>query len=163
MEKIQDAIAKARATRKRTTDRSAPITDAINPAPIADAINPALIADAITPATLAVHIPPSPAQVADLWAALPAFAPKAAHLQRNRIVAFTSGREATAFDVIRTRLLQQMRANNWRRLAITDRDRLLQPSFLKARISQPDNILRPAIDLTVNSRSQRVVLRQSIH
>ena len=58
-------------------------------------------------------------QVAEHWAALPAFAPNAAHLQRNRIVAFTSGRAATPFDVIRTRLLQQMRANNWRRLAIT--------------------------------------------
>ena len=40
-------------------------------------------------------------------------------MARHRIVAFEGGREAVTFDVMRTRLLQQMRANNWRRLAIT--------------------------------------------
>ena len=108
VEKIQDAIAKARAVRGQ--DRPAahqPAATQATPLPAPEVT----VADA--------GPGPDPAQVAALWAALPAFAPKAAHLQRNRIVAFTPGREATAFDVIRTRLLQQMRTNGWRRLAIT--------------------------------------------
>lgn len=142
MEKIQDAIAKARDVRKRTLDRSDPaIAPADQTGPQSGRRTSRDVAETSldgipegTPQITGLHITgphitgaqtaprsglPQHEQIADHWAALPAFAPKAAHLQRNRIVAFTSGREATAFDVIRTRLLQQMRANNWRRLAIT--------------------------------------------
>lgn len=106
MEKIQDAIAKARAVRGQ--DRPAP-----------HASQPDTGHTTAVTATDDPGPAPDPAAVAAHWAALPAFAARAAHLQRNRIVAFTPGREATPFDVIRTRLLQQMRTNGWRRLAIT--------------------------------------------
>ena len=54
-----------------------------------------------------------------LWATLPGFTPLSANLERNLIVTHRAGPETTHFDMIRTRLLHQMRANDWRRVAIT--------------------------------------------
>ncbi len=53
------------------------------------------------------------------WAALPQFKPSIRRLRRNRIVAADGGRPAMDFDVIRTRMMQVMGANGWKRCAIT--------------------------------------------
>ena len=53
------------------------------------------------------------------WAALPGFAPAPGLLARGHIVTAAGGADAVPFDQMRTRLLQQMRANNWHRVAIT--------------------------------------------
>lgn len=95
MEKIQSAIAKARATRS-----AAQIAPESRPTP--DTMRNT------TPDTVAAH-----------WAALPSFEPATAHLAQSHIVAGVRGHEAAPFDLMRTRLLQQMRANNWRRVGIT--------------------------------------------
>ena len=87
MSTIQDAIAKARATR-----------------------------DTLEPSEAAT---PVPAGVTANWSALPAFKPSIRRLRRNRIVAADGGRPAMDFDVIRTRMMQVMAANNWKRVAIT--------------------------------------------
>lgn len=55
----------------------------------------------------------------DRWAALPLFEPTADHLAENRIVTRDSGAKSAPFDVLRTRALQQMTAQGWKRLAIT--------------------------------------------
>lgn len=94
MEKIQSAIAKARAARatkpgvaagRRQTHREA--------APVA--------------------------ATEEAWAELPVFEPTAKQLRKGRIVALAKGREATEFDKLRTRMLQQMQARGWKRVAIT--------------------------------------------
>ena len=104
MEKIQSAIAKARAEREGQP-APAPVTRRTRVAPAAVVVpEPEAL-----PAT----------DVAANWSALPVFEPNPRVLQRNRIVAYHGGKEAVHFDVMRTKLLQQMRANNWRRLAIT--------------------------------------------
>ena len=104
MEKIQTAIAKARAERE------------------GQPIPPPLTRRAAKAAAVVVPAKPEapPAiNVAGNWAALPQFEPNPRVLLRHRIVAYHGGKEAVHFDVMRTKLLQQMRANNWRRLAIT--------------------------------------------
>lgn len=53
------------------------------------------------------------------WSALARFDPKQAFLAQQRIVAYQTGQDALPYDVLRTRLLHEMRANNWRRVAIT--------------------------------------------
>lgn len=53
------------------------------------------------------------------WQALPEFNADRGRLARNRIVAQTGGSEAASFDVLRTKILQQARVNGWRRIAIT--------------------------------------------
>jgi len=57
------------------------------------------------------------------WLTLSEFRPDPKLMQRNHIVGFFSGREggkeAGVVDMMRTRILQEMRKNGWRRLAIT--------------------------------------------
>lgn len=55
----------------------------------------------------------------EAWNALLPLELSAPQMERNRIVALREGREAIGVDMMRTRVLQQMQANNWRRLAIT--------------------------------------------
>jgi len=80
----------------------------------------ALRAEAIAP-----DLPRSPdllhdeEAIAAAWSALPGFAVQARRLERAHVVTFAGGADAVSFDALRTRLLQQMRANGWRRVAIT--------------------------------------------
>jgi Mrp family chromosome partitioning ATPase len=99
MEKIQSAIAKARAARSGEAPAERPVP----------------------PATPAAPARPRGAssEIAAAWEALPAFIPPTALMLRNHVLAFEGGAGATPFNMLRTKLLQQMRANNWRRLAIT--------------------------------------------
>lgn len=96
MEKIQSAIAKARAERDS-------ITVGVGPVATAAPLN----AEPAAPGTT------------QAWAALKPLQLDAARLRDNRIVSFAGGHEAVSFDVMRTKVIQQMRANGWRRLAIT--------------------------------------------
>jgi protein-tyrosine kinase len=67
--------------------------------------------------------PPTPAppldRVTEAWQAIEEFSPPPRGLERNRVLTYAGGPAAAAFDMMRTRVLQQMRTNNWRRLAIT--------------------------------------------
>ncbi|MFN3972080.1 MAG: CpsD/CapB family tyrosine-protein kinase [Gemmobacter sp.] len=103
MERIQSAIAKARA------ERSNPIPAASLPMPEQPAVEKTLPAG------------PFFAQSAtdSHWVALAPFVPDPARLARQRIVTVAGGRDAVPFDVMRTRFLQQIRQNKWRRVAIT--------------------------------------------
>lgn len=57
--------------------------------------------------------------VADAWAAVEQHTVTAERMRGQRIVALSGGRDSTAIDVLRTKMLQQMRQNDWRRVAIT--------------------------------------------
>jgi len=79
----------------------------------------------VAPAPVAVA-PKNEPPVVDrpaVWKPLATFAPQAKQMARQRIVTFaTTGAAApgaVAFDMLRTKVLQQMRANGWKRLAIT--------------------------------------------
>ena len=101
MEKIQSAIAKARAARE-AQGRAQP---AAGTAPGAGAR-----VSGTAPVT----------SVDAAWLQLKDHTPDASLLRRNRIVTTGAAQEGTAqFDILRTKVLQQMRAQGWRRLAIT--------------------------------------------
>lgn len=112
MEKIQSAIEKARAAR-----------NTIEPAPAA--VSPGVSAGSAVvspagPSTEPSATEPSAAQArAAAWAALKPAGIDQTRLRRKRIVAFAGGADAVPFDMMRTKVLQQMRANGWKRLAIT--------------------------------------------
>ena len=103
MERIQSALEKARARRAET---AAPVSGEVG-----------LLERDPSAA------PPQPAapaiDVETNWRALAPFVPRPALMRRNRIVAFEGGPEAAQIDMMRTRILQQMRLNGWRRLAVT--------------------------------------------
>ena len=56
---------------------------------------------------------------ADLWASLPQIEPDDTVLERRHIYARKRSNEGAAFDIMRTKLMHQLRGNNWRRVAIT--------------------------------------------
>ena len=95
MEKIQQALAKARAERQDGRQTRPVVAPIIAEPPAADR------------------------SVEDAWAALPEFQADPDQLAQARVMTLRGGHDATAFDVMRTKVLQTMRANNWRRLAIT--------------------------------------------
>lgn len=55
----------------------------------------------------------------DDWAALKPLELDSALLHRNRVVTLTANAAATSFDILRTKILLQMREQGWTRLAIT--------------------------------------------
>ena len=107
MERIQSAIEKARKERAQIDETPARKTSA---PPRKSA--PAAKADT-APAPLVLPM------VDEAWKALPAFQPKARRLKHKRILAYQSCPEATAYDMARTKLLQQLRKHDWHRVAIT--------------------------------------------
>ena len=66
--------------------------------------------------------PTANSAIGDAWAAIPQHSIDAARLRLNRIVALAGGRDATPIDLLRTKMLHQMRQNNWRRMAVTSPD-----------------------------------------
>ncbi len=89
---------------------------------IKSAIDKARAEQAAAPLMIVPNVVPpvasGPSDVVQAWAALPVFVPKAAHLAERRVLTMAKQPEAVVFDVMRTKVLQQMRAQGWRRLAI---------------------------------------------
>lgn len=112
MEKIQSAIAKARS--ERAEKAGATTAPSAAPLPVSG-----LPSSGPRPDPAPVQGPATSASMIEAWAALPSFAPSSAHLMRHHVITTEKGKDVAYFDALRTRLLQQMRANNWRRLAIT--------------------------------------------
>ena len=98
MERLQAAIEKARAQRE-TRD------------------NPELPSERSAPARRPVPIDLS-SEIEARWLTLPEIKLRARRLHRNRVVTIQSGPIAGPYDILRTRLLQQAQAKNWRRIAI---------------------------------------------
>jgi protein-tyrosine kinase len=141
MERIQSAIIKAREAR-RDQQAAAQAGQAAAPGPVARATGPVgpaaaapgprdLAAADLVPADFAPAAPvgfdPSAidpalraaAEVDAAWQALPLYRPDPKHLERGRCVSFAGGPAAAPFDVMRTKLLQQVRGKGWKRIAIT--------------------------------------------
>ena len=54
-----------------------------------------------------------------LWQALDSFTVDPRHLETHRVVTHAASKAATPFDILRTKVLLQMRQNGWKRLAVT--------------------------------------------
>lgn len=93
MEKLQAALARAREKRESTGPAPAVRRDA----------SAATKADDLT----------------DRWSDLQLFEPSARKLRLSRIYSSDASNDATQFDILRTKLLLEMRRNDWTRVAIT--------------------------------------------
>ena len=94
MERIQEALAKARAQRQKGT---ATRTERTSPPEISQSVEGA-------------------------WKALAPFKLNRALLGRHRVVAVERGQDAAPYDLLRTKVIHQARINNWRRVAIVSPD-----------------------------------------
>ncbi|WP_050929935.1 CpsD/CapB family tyrosine-protein kinase [Aestuariivita boseongensis] len=106
MERIQEALAKARAQRQKGGAEPAE-TPVSPPSPQPQ-----------PQATPALNLP----AVDENWAALAPFKLNRAHLQKNRVVAAESGRDAVPYDLLRTKIIHQAQTNGWKRVAIVSPD-----------------------------------------
>lgn len=105
MEKIQSALAKARESRSAV----APSSSAPPPGSVGAAI-----------AAAAAQGPSADeARIAAEWHALRELRIDPEALSRAHVVTAMGGRDSAPFDVMRTKMLHQMRSNGWRRVAIT--------------------------------------------
>ncbi|MCV2873774.1 CpsD/CapB family tyrosine-protein kinase [Defluviimonas sp. WL0050] len=91
MEKLEAALAKAREMRKSTLG------------------TPRVDREPVSPKVMA----------AGDWLSLPEFKLTPARLQRNRITAILGGKDATPYDMLRSRTIRLMREKEWSRLAVT--------------------------------------------
>lgn len=57
--------------------------------------------------------------VREAWTALKPLEINEKHFVTHRIVSYFGGKDASPYDMLRTKLVQQAKANNWRRIAIT--------------------------------------------
>jgi Mrp family chromosome partitioning ATPase len=64
-----------------------------------------------------------PAPASGAWEDIPIGQWDRAHLAKQRVVAFGGGVDANAIDMLRTRVVQLMRQNGWRRMAVTSPDK----------------------------------------
>lgn len=131
MERIQTALDKARAERAATQGVPAPAAPAAPPRPVATGSPTAtpVMAPAApaTPDAAPVGRPPvappvapaAPGAVEAAWAALREVRVDPRQLERAHVVAAVGGPESAAFDVMRTKLLHQARAQGWRRVAVS--------------------------------------------
>jgi protein-tyrosine kinase len=130
MDKIQSAIAKARADRAGVKSAPAKASAPVATAPVVAAQpvaapNPEQASGARHSSRVASRIlPNAPDQakalaLADRWRAFAPLSVSPILLERNHVVTFSGGQTSVQFDVMRTRLLQVMRANGWKRVAIT--------------------------------------------
>lgn len=58
-------------------------------------------------------------EVTDVWTEIQPITPDPGHMTRNRIVSHKADAASSAFDVLRTKVMQQMQQNGWKRLMIT--------------------------------------------
>lgn len=86
-----------------------------------------------------VDVPQSPPVArgqSDIWRKLATMPLSADHLERNRIISATRRDPAhTAFDVLRTRLLQVLDENDWTRVAITSPTKDCGKTFVAANLA----------------------------
>ena len=96
MDRLQQAIQKAREERNNRQQ--------LQPVPPAD-----------------IQPPPAPQESGDqdIWLAVPEIQIEQRLISRNRLMSFHGGADATPYDMLRTKMLQQTISNNWHRVALT--------------------------------------------
>ncbi len=116
MERLQEALSRARDRRREASAQAAEaVATEQTPAQDRNA------ADASSPPKPGPRVTTdnTDASVVAAWRALPQYVPNERLLKNNRIMSYFGGAAAQPFDMMRTRLLQTCKANNYRRIAIT--------------------------------------------
>ncbi len=96
MDRLQQAIQKARTERAGRQREPLQVTEQDRVAPV-----------------------PTDEAVDRVWKALPELKLDHKTISRNRLMSYESGSDAAPYDMLRTKMLQQITANGWRRVALT--------------------------------------------
>lgn len=159
------ADAEARDADARRTEEDAR-RKAQPPAPVLPLTDMIPVTRRAEPAPTTAPVTPTPKTIVDVehaWSGLPELTVDKAHLARNRIITATREDPAHgAFDVLRTRLLQTLSENGWRRVAITSPGKDCGKTFTAANLaislSRQENCRTLLMDLDMRRPSLHHVL-----
>lgn len=105
---------------------------------------------------------PARLSMPDAWAALQDVEPNLDYLTRNRVVTHANSREATPFDILRTKIVLQMRKHGWRRLVITSATPTCGKSTIAANLafglSRQSDIRAVLLEIDLRNPSLRKIL-----
>lgn len=96
MDRLQQAIQKAR--EERNSRQPEPVT--------------------LTPKEEQRHVPKK-SRDEDIWLTVPEIRIESHLIPRKRLMSYRGGADATPYDMLRTKMLQQANSNGWRRVALT--------------------------------------------
>lgn len=139
MEKLEAALAKARELRKTAFE-----TPSVAP-------SPARLADGVTSARD--------------WHALPMIKITREQAERHRLASVIGGKDATPYDMLRSRTIRQMKDKSWSRLAVTSPDAACGKTTvglnLAISLSRQKDLKVMLIDLDLRRPNLHKVLEQS--
>ncbi|PTR39628.1 Chromosome partitioning ATPase, Mrp family, contains Fe-S cluster [Mameliella alba] len=149
-----------RAEEERLARERAEATETVPPLALTGMV-PVTEQPASTPAS--ARAPQEPDPVDSAWARLSEMTVDKGHLDRNRIITASRDDPAhAAFDVLRTRLLQALHENGWRRVAITSPGKECGKTFTAANLaislSRQENCRTLLLDLDMRRPSLHRIL-----
>lgn len=149
-----------RAEEERLARERAEATETVPPLALTGMV-PVTEQPASTPAS--ARAPQEPDPVDSAWAGLAEMTVDKGHLDRNRIITASRDDPAhAAFDVLRTRLLQALHENGWRRVAITSPGKECGKTFTAANLaislSRQENCRTLLLDLDMRRPSLHRIL-----
>lgn len=116
MERLQEALSRARDRRREVAEQATGAAVSGAQTDPRDGGADATLSPTQNPKVTTDN---SVASVVAAWRALPQYAPNERLLKNNRVLSYFGGAAAQPFDMMRTRLLQTCKANNYKRVAIT--------------------------------------------
>jgi len=116
------------------------------------------------PMTRDVPLPPQPVRAA--WDALPEIKLRKRTLQKGRVLTLDGGVESAPYDLLRTRILQQIKQNDWRRVAIVSPHsgcgKTTATANLAFSLSRQVDIRSLVLDFDLRRRGLSELLRQKL-
>lgn len=141
MDRLQQAIQKAREERDSRQPQPAPTREELPPVPEASTSNE------------------------DLWLALPEIKIEPRLISSKRLMSYRGGPDATSYDMLRTKMLQQTLSNGWRRVALTSPysgcGKSTAAANLAFSLGRQEDLRTIVIDFDMRRRGLAEILKQS--
>ncbi|WP_171236717.1 CpsD/CapB family tyrosine-protein kinase [Ruegeria sp. HKCCA6837] len=101
----------------------------------------------------------------DFWLTLPEISIEPRLISRNRLMSYSGGPDATSYDMLRTKMLQQIISNGWRRVALTSPysgcGKSTAAANLAFSLGRQEDLRTIVIDFDMRRRGLAEILKQS--
>ncbi len=103
----------------------------------------------------------------DIWQAVPEIRIDSRFVSRNRLMSYRGGPDATPYDMLRTKMLQQALSNGWRRVALTSPysgcGKSTAAANLAFSLGRQEDLRTIVIDFDMRRRGLAQILKQTGH
>lgn len=101
----------------------------------------------------------------DLWLSVPEIRIEQRAVSRNRLLSYRGGPDATPYDMLRTKMMQQILSNGWRRVALTSPysgcGKSTATANLAFSLSRQEDLRTIVIDFDMRRRGLAEILKQT--